>query len=410
MRIEIEELYGQAEDVPLVMPGLTLSSKQSGSLQKRYGMVPVTVLHAYAKEWMKKKRRWIGLGIKGEEGRNEIATANNICSENYGRGRASEFYEDNPHRVPGNGLSEGQGRINKAIERYKVQGREAGRCFGQDIAKGEHVVGQKGTQNAGATGTSVFDPVLCECFYKWYGKAGGRILDPFAGGSTRGVVASVLGFEYVGVDIRAGQVEANRRQMQQVNEFVQQRLGLQPDHQPKWVHGDSTNLLAVLEEEDFLGEDFDFIWTCPPYYDLEIYSESKSDGSAKQTYQEFIQWYRSVFAQALSRLKPNRFAVVVIGEVRKHDGIGAYQNLERDTISVFEELGCQHYARFVLETAMGSIPIRADGQFLINRKPPNKHQMAYVFWKGDNDVKAIGGALGAVATDDIADLEEEHGE
>ena len=70
----------------------------------------------------------------------------------------------------------------------------------------------------GLTGTSVFDPVLCEVALNWYAprpRVGGPpvvVVDPFAGGSTRGVVAAKLGFLYVGTDVGQGQVEANREQ------------------------------------------------------------------------------------------------------------------------------------------------------------------------------------------------------
>jgi len=37
------------------------------------------------------------------------------------------------------------------------------------------------------------------------------VLDPFAGGSVRGIVASRLGYRYVGIELRQEQVEANRR-------------------------------------------------------------------------------------------------------------------------------------------------------------------------------------------------------
>lgn len=43
------------------------------------------------------------------------------------------------------------------------------------------------------------------------GTSQGHILDPFAGGSVRGIVASTLARWYVGVDLRGGQVAANRR-------------------------------------------------------------------------------------------------------------------------------------------------------------------------------------------------------
>jgi hypothetical protein len=49
--------------------------------------------------------------------------------------------------------------------------------------------------------SSVFDPVLCELVYRWWAPPGGAILDPFAGGSVRGVVAGYLGHQYTGIDL-----------------------------------------------------------------------------------------------------------------------------------------------------------------------------------------------------------------
>ena len=51
------------------------------------------------------------------------------------------------------------------------------------------------------TGTSVFDPVLAELLYRWFSPEGGTVVDPFAGGPARAVVASVTGREYHGIDI-----------------------------------------------------------------------------------------------------------------------------------------------------------------------------------------------------------------
>lgn len=39
------------------------------------------------------------------------------------------------------------------------------------------------------TGTSIFDPILCEILINWFCPKGGKILDPFAGGSVRGLVS-----------------------------------------------------------------------------------------------------------------------------------------------------------------------------------------------------------------------------
>ena len=48
---------------------------------------------------------------------------------------------------------------------------------------------------------SVFDPVLTEIMYLWFCPKNGTILDPFAGGSVRGVVASFMKLKYIGVSL-----------------------------------------------------------------------------------------------------------------------------------------------------------------------------------------------------------------
>ena len=54
---------------------------------------------------------------------------------------------------------------------------------------------------ATVTGTSIFDPVLCELAYRWFCPPGGLVLDPFAGGSVRGIVAAKCGRRYIGIDV-----------------------------------------------------------------------------------------------------------------------------------------------------------------------------------------------------------------
>jgi hypothetical protein len=85
-----------------------------------------------------------------------------------------------------------------------------------------------------ATGTSIFDPVLCEIAYRWFSPVGGLILDPFAGGSVRGIVASKLGRQYIGHELRQEQVDANRAQGSE--------LCGDEEHPPAWICGDSRNI------------------------------------------------------------------------------------------------------------------------------------------------------------------------
>lgn len=116
--------------------------------------------------------------------------------------------------------------------------------------------GQNGL-NDDAKYISIFDPFLCEIVYKWFCPKNGKILDPFAGGSVRGIVATKLGFEYVGIELRDEQVKANQLQAK--------NIGVNPEY----IIGDSD------EKLDNISKRFDFIFSCPPYYNLEIYSDKK---------------------------------------------------------------------------------------------------------------------------------------
>ncbi len=212
---------------------------------------------------------------------------------------------------------------------------------------------------------SIFDPVLAEVVYRWFCPAGGAVLDPFAGEATKGLVAAAVGLKYVGIELRPEQVEENERQAGE--------LGVAP----RWLCGNSTHLTAHLGP----GDMFDLVFTSPPYYDLEVYSEGDGDTSAVGSYVEFLRLYNSIFQQALERLRPDRFAVVKVGEIRDERGI--YRNFVADTVRVFQGAGLHYYNEAIFVTPLGSVPVRAGGHFMAGRKLEKTHQQLLVFWKGN---------------------------
>ena len=221
----------------------------------------------------------------------------------------------------------------------------------------------------GSTGTSIFDPVLCEIAYRWFCPPGGAVLDPFAGGSVRGIVASKLGRAYTGVDLRAEQIDANRAQAEQIS----------GEPVPKWVCGDSREVMPALAQNG-IAPQFDFIFSCPPYADLEVYSDDPRDLSTLE-YDEFRAAYVAIVVGACALLKPDRFACFVVGDVR--DVKGFYRNFPGHTVEAFEAAGLRLYNEAILVTAVGSLPIRAGKQFAASRKLGKTHQQVYVFCKGD---------------------------
>ncbi len=222
----------------------------------------------------------------------------------------------------------------------------------------------EGAQDQGMSGTSIFDPVLVELLITWFSPPGGLVLDPFAGGSVRGIVTNKLGRKYVGCDLREEQIIANRLQGK----------ALCPGNEPVWHAGDSQ-----LIEQHAPGA-YDFILSCPPYADLEVYSDDKNDLSTME-YPKFIEIYRKIIAACVRMLKPNRFAAFVVGDVRNEKG--HLRGFPFHTVQAFEDAGAFLYNDCTLVTSVGSLPIRTGRQFAGGRKLGRTHQDVFVFIKGD---------------------------
>jgi hypothetical protein len=246
-------------------------------------------------------------------------------------------------------------------------------------------VREKGIQgNAGETagsGTSIFDPVLCELAYRWFCPPAGLVLDPFAGGSVRGIVASKLGRPYIGIELRPEQVAANHEQADAIC----------ADPVPAWHIGDSRNIDKLCADVAA-----DFVFSCPPYADLERYSDDPRDLSTFG-YEEFLAAYRDIIAKACALLKPDRFACFTVGDIR--DKRGLYRGFPWHTVEAFQAAGLSLYNEAVLVTAVGSLPIRVGKQFASGRKLGKTHQNVVVFVKGDP--KRATAAIGPCEVGDI---------
>lgn len=278
-----------------------------GPLKERFVMPPYSTWNTRDGTWQNRRRQWLAKGLKSEEGRKDKLT----------------------YSIPDT-LSDGR--------------------------KGNRIKNQ----------TSIFDPVLCELAYGWWCPPGGVVVDPFAGGSVRGVVASVLGLRYYGIELRGEQVAANRSQ---VNPATQGKYA------PKWREGDSYERLQQAPKADFL-------FSCPPYGNLEVYSDDDADIS-NMTYDGFLARYRAIVRRALRKLKDDRFACFVVANYRDR-GQRQMIDLVGDTVRAFEDAGASFYNDIILINSVGSGPIRANNTFVRGgRKVVKCHQNVLVFVKGD---------------------------
>lgn len=382
-------------------PGAIPVEEARGRLAERFLVPPFSVLDSRQGYWKQRKAAWLALGIESEVGRGEnllrfsktvLGTKGERPALSGARGRKERYDARKANR----GLW--QGGVQGKDPTFYAQKRKWEAAQGRRISTEEFR--EKFWVPRHYKGTSVFDPVLCELAYRWFCPAGGRVFDPFAGGSVRGIVAALLGRPYLGLDLRPEQVEANEAQARRI-------LAEPGSPPPRWLVADSTRASEVIPP----GEEFDLVFTCPPYFDLERYSEDPADLS-NLSWEGFAQALTRIVGFSLSRLRSNRFAVFVVGEVRGEQG--AYRGLVPLTIDACVRAGAAFYNSAILVTFVASLAMRVGRQFEGSRKLGTAHQHVLVFYKGDprklfalaaEDAKAAADALALLPAEEEGQAE-----
>lgn len=282
-------------------------------LRDRFLEPPFSVLDTKTGSWQSRKRAWLDKGIKSEIGRNEGLTYS--------------------------------GNI-KDFDYYRVK-------------EGKR-------KDSDTQSTSIFDPALCELMYKWFCPDNGNILDPFAGGSVRGIVACYLNYYYTGIELRQEQIDANNNNASEI---------LSITNRPSYHCGDAD---TVLDDEFLLK--YDLLFTCPPYMDLEVYSDDENDLSNMND-TNFIIKYNSIINKACDKLNDNAFAVIVVGDVRDKK-TGFYKDFINITKQAFYKSNMKLYNEMILLNPVASASMRAGKIFESNKKITKIHQNVLVFKKG----------------------------
>ena len=285
--------------------------------------------------WRHRKREWLdSIGHEGES-------------------RERTLYGSLAMRMP-----ELYARSKEERKRLGISFEEYVERYGKDMEKGGN------TSNKTLDGTSTFDPVLAELIYTWFTPChGARVFDCFAGGITKGAVAVKMGYQFSGIELRHDQVEANLRRAETMRIL------------PRYYCDDARNMLRYIGVASQ-----DLLISCPPYYDLEVYSSLENDASNQKTYEDFMTILKDAFMKAIICLKKNRFAVVVVGDVR--DRNGAYYNFPGDVIKIFQNGGCAFINDLVVGRNDTTANLRA-GKYMNGRKMVRVHERVLVFFKGN---------------------------
>jgi len=155
---------------------------------------------------------------------------------------------------------------------------------------------------------SPFPEEVARVCYELYLRDCEQIFDPFAGWGERHLYAKEYGKQYTGFDV-------NPLAIQHASD-----------------HFAVNNELADSEIESF--PKFDGLITCPPYWNLEKYTECGID--AAPTWNNFLVRYLSIFAKAWEAANDGATFCIMVGDWRK-DGI--YYDIAHQTRKIFEQFG-----------------------------------------------------------------------
>jgi 16S rRNA G966 N2-methylase RsmD len=207
--------------------------------------------------------------------------------------------------------------------------------------------------------TSIFNPHLAQMILSAYVPSNQRIYDPFAGGGTRGFVATAMGHDYTGVEIREEEVA---RLLER-----QKELGLEFA-----MHCADSQFFPIAEGY------FDFSYTCPPYFDLEVYSDNPGDMSNAESYEHFLMMLRNSMEVVFRGLKPGALFIMVVGNFR--DKKSNLTHFSGDTIRLGKEIGFVLHDELVFHGASDMAHQRL-GQFVANRRSVRVHEYIIIFKK-----------------------------
>lgn len=207
--------------------------------------------------------------------------------------------------------------------------------------------------------TSIFNPHLAQMILSAYCPPAAKIYDAFAGGGTRGFIAASMGHFYSGVEIRPEEVDRIKGQQEDLQTFFDIEVADSQHHHPE-------------------PESFDFSYSCPPYYDLEVYSALDGDMSNVASYDQFLGMLRNSLLRTFEALKPGSLCIWVVGNFR--DRKGELRHFNGDVARIGRDIGFILHDELIFWGAAGIAAQRA-GQFVANRKSVRVHEYIIVFKK-----------------------------
>lgn len=168
------------------------------------------------------------------------------------------------------------------------------------------------------------------------------VLDPFVGLGSTVLAAEELGKTGIGLDIYPNFVKKAEERLAQLRLLESE---IQPQASPRGCFHcvDARNLTRVIPINSV-----DIVITSPPYWDIHLqertadrksarpYGESEFDLGRIRSYHEFLERLRDAFEPVYRVLKPGKYCIVVVMDIRKKDKLYPFHS---DTVSVMRDIG-----------------------------------------------------------------------
>lgn len=221
-------------------------------------------------------------------------------------------------------------------------------------------------------GVSRFPVNICTNLIKFYSELGDTVLDPCAGHNSRMETIFKLGRNYIGYDVSKEYMKWNR--------MVAEKL--LNDGLSKFVKINNPTITLREKSSTWMeegNESMDFIFTSPPYHNLEYYGDEETQMGWNKTYIQFLENISLMLNECLRVLKVGKYCAININDFKVD---GKFFDYHGDVMNIGKQLGFQiqdviimTYKRSIKQVFLKEVETR--------KSLPKNHEFIIVFKKMD---------------------------
>lgn len=209
---------------------------------------------------------------------------------------------------------------------------------------------------------SEFNPTIAENIINFWSEEDDIILDPFAG-RTRCFVSAMKKRKYLGFEISKEVCEKVDSLILSIKDYK---------HKPDIFLADSFNIDKIKMPM------VDFIFTCPPYWNLERYESCEGQLSDIKSYDNFLERYKQIMCKSIDLLKEDKYMCLVVGDFRLKK---KYYTFHCDNIRIMQELGMKLHDVICIQSVSFDIANKRFGMFKKWKFTSKVHEYLLVFKK-----------------------------